>query len=36
MSDIIEVAGLVAKIAIDDTQLNKSMAELDRQMKLVK
>ncbi|SDD26889.1 phage tail tape measure protein, TP901 family, core region [Paenibacillus sp. UNCCL117] len=31
----IEVAGLVAKIAIDDTGITKSMAELDRQMKLV-
>jgi len=35
MADI-EVAGLVTKISIDDTQLNKSMAELDRKMKLVK
>ncbi|WP_025848675.1 phage tail tape measure protein [Paenibacillus ehimensis] len=35
MAENIEVAGLVTKIAIDDTGLNKSMADLDRQMKLV-
>lgn len=33
MADI-EVAGLVAKIALDDTGVNKSMAELSRSMKL--
>ena len=32
----IEVAGLVTRLAIDDTDLEKSMAELNRQMKLVK
>jgi phage-related minor tail protein len=36
MSDNIEVGNLVAKISFDDTGLNKSMAEIDRQMKLVK
>lgn len=36
MAEEIEVAGLVTKIAIDDTGLSKSMAEIERQMKLVK
>lgn len=36
MADNIEVADLVARISFDDTGLNKSMAEIDRQMKLVK
>jgi TP901 family phage tail tape measure protein len=33
--DDIEVAGVVAKISLDDTGIPKSMAELTRQMKLV-
>lgn len=36
MSENIEVGNLVAKISFDDTGLNKSMAEIDRQMKIVK
>lgn len=36
MADNIEVGDLVARISFDDTGLNKSMAEIDRQMKLVK
>lgn len=36
MSENIEVAGLVTRIAIDDTGLEKTLAGLDRQMKLVK
>lgn len=36
MADNIEVGDLVARITFDDTGLNKSMAEIDRQMKLVK
>ncbi len=35
MAEQIEVAGLVTKIAVDDTMFEKSMAELQRQMKLV-
>lgn len=34
MAEEIEVAGLVTRIAIDDTDLEKSMAELNRTMKL--
>ncbi|URN94556.1 MAG: phage tail tape measure protein [Candidatus Pristimantibacillus lignocellulolyticus] len=36
MADNIEVGNLVARISFDDTGLSKSMAEIDRQMKLVK
>lgn len=36
MAENIEVAGLVTRIAIDDTGLEKTLAGLDRQMKLVK
>ncbi|MBP1907074.1 TP901 family phage tail tape measure protein [Paenibacillus turicensis] len=36
MSENIEVAGLVTRIAIDDTGLEKTLSGLDRQMKLVK
>lgn len=35
MADNIEVGDLVARISFDDTGLNKSMAEINRQMKLV-
>lgn len=34
MAEEIEVAGLVTKLSIDDTDLEKSMAELNRTMKL--
>lgn len=36
MADNIEIGDLVARISFDDTGLNKSMAEIDRQMKIVK
>lgn len=35
MADNVEVGDLVARISFDDTGLNKSMAEINRQMKLV-